>query len=187
VPFWKRESRNGLNKRIECRDRACPCPKRTMRKGFYQRKNPRLRGFDYSQSFAYFITICARDKQAVFCDKALNYEVINCLKREKENAGVRIFVYCLMPDHFHMLISPLNSGMNISRFIANFKGKTTRIGWKYGIRERMWQGRFYDHVLRPNEPVRDICEYILNNPVRGNLVGSWKDYKFGGFLDPIPV
>lgn len=158
-----------------------------MKKGFYQRKNPRLKGFDYSQQFAYFITICTKDKQTIFCDEALNHEIINCLKREKENAGVKIFVYCLMPDHFHMLISPLDSGMNILRFIANFKGKTTRIGWKYGIGEKMWQGRFYDHVLRPNEPITEICEYILNNPVRKNLAESWEKYNFCEFLDLIPT
>jgi len=51
----------------------------------------------------------------------------------------------------------------------------------------MWQARFHDHVLRPNEPVKDICEYILNNPVRKNLAKSCEDYKFCGFLDPVPA
>ena len=152
-----------------------------------RRKNPRLRDFDYSQPFAYFITICAKDKRIIFRDEGLNQDIINCLKQEREKTGVKVFVYCLMPDHFHMLISPLSSGMNISRFIANFKGRTTRIGWKYGIKEKMWQGRFYDHVLRPNEPIRSVCDYILNNPARKKIAESWEEYKFCGLLDPVPA
>jgi putative transposase len=100
---------------------------------------------------------------------------------------MKVFTFCLMPNHFHMLISPADSGVNISRFIGSFKSKATRIGWKYGMGEKMWQGRFYDHVLRPNEPIKDVCEYILNNPVRKNLVKSWEDYKFCGFLDSVPA
>ena len=146
--FWKRENRNGLN-RGNVGTGLVPVLKKDhrrypddfnygfMKKGFYKRKNPRLKGFDYSQPFAYFITICAKDKRIIFRDEGLNQDIINCLKQEREKTGVKVFVYCLMPDHFHMLISPLSSGMNISRFIANFKGRTTRIGWKYGIKEKM--------------------------------------------------
>lgn len=158
-----------------------------MKTKFVQRKNPRLKGFDYSQPFAYFITICAKDKGKIFCNDVLNNDIIDCLKEEKVKAGVKIFAFCLMPDHFHMLISPGDSGVNISGFIGSFKSKATRIGWKYGIKKKMWQGRFYEHVVRPNEPLNGVCEYILNNPVRKNLIANWKDYKFCGLLDPVPA
>ena len=98
-----------------------------------------------------------------------------------------ILAWCLMPNHFHMLISPGDSGLNISKFVGGFKSKTTRIGWRYEVGEKMWQGRFHDHVVRPDEALNDICEYILNNPVRKNLTKSWEDYRFCGSLDPIPA
>jgi putative transposase len=150
-----------------------------------QRKNPRLKGFDYSLPFAYFVTICAKDKQEIFRNDTLNNEIINCLKEEKDKTGVKIFAYCLMPDHLHLLISPLDSTMNISKFIGSFKSKTTRIGWKFEIGDKMWQGRFYDHIVRRSESLKKICDYMLNNPVRKKLVENWEDYKFGGLLDPV--
>lgn len=158
-----------------------------MKAKLVQRKSPRLKDFDYSQPFAYFVTVCARDKQELFADGALSQEIIACLEEEKKRNGVRIFAFCLMPNHFHMLICPADSGMSISRFIGSFKSKTTRIGWKYGVGEKMWQGRFHDHVVRPDETVKEVCEYILNNPVRKKLVKSWKDYRFCGSLDPVPA
>lgn len=84
-----------------------------MKSKLHQRINPRLKGFDYSKPFAYFITICAKARKKIFCNEALNNEIINCLKQEKEQAGVKVFAYCLMPDHFHMLISPSDSGTDI--------------------------------------------------------------------------
>ena len=157
-----------------------------MKTGVTKRKSPRLKDFDYSQPFAYFVTVCSREKKSFFLDEALSDEIVNCLKDERNRTGVKIFAFCLMPDHFHMLISPGDSGLSISRFVGGFKSKSTRIGWKYGVGERMWQGRFHDHVVRPDEPLNDICAYILNNPVRKDLVKNWEDYRFCGFLDPIP-
>jgi putative transposase len=152
-----------------------------------QRKNPRLKDFDYSQPYAYFVTICSNEKIKIFTNERLNFEIIRCLKYEKERTGMKVFVYCLMPDHLHMLISPLESALNISKFIGGFKSKTTRIGWEYGIRRKMWQGRFHDHIVRPNETLNDISEYILNNPVRKRIVKNWDEYKFCGLLDPVPA
>ena len=150
-----------------------------------KRKNPRLRDFDYSQPYAYFLTICTRDKENIFDSLTLNFEIIDCLKHEKIEKGIAIYSYCLMPDHIHLLISPLESGVNISDFIGSFKSKTSRIAWKHGLRGKVWQGRFYDHVVRKIENLKDTCEYILNNPIRKGLVEKWEDYQFCGIMDPI--
>lgn len=168
---------------------GCPYSSRfiLMKAKLSERKSPRLKDFDYSQPFAYFVTICTKNKERVFCNEALNDEIVSCLKEEKEKTGVRVFTYCLMPDHLHLLISPSGDAMNVSRFIGRFKSRTTRIGWKYEIGDKMWQGRFYDHIVRRNESLKDICEYVLNNPVRKNLVESWEDFRFCGLLDPIPM
>lgn len=196
MPSCKRESQSGLNSVgtgfVElAKSRRGGVPVRVaftfMKVRQVQRKSPRLKGFDYSQPFAYFVTVCTKAKQELFADEALSHEIITCLKDEREATGVKIFAFCLMPNHFRLLISPGDSGMSISRFMGSVKSKTTRIGWKYGVGEKMWQGRFHDHVVRPNEPVKEICEYILNNPVRKKLVNSWKDYRFCGSLDPVPA
>ena len=152
-----------------------------------KRRNPRLKDFDYSKPYAYFLTICTRDKEDFFIDHKLNYEILNCLKQERIKKGISIYAYCLMPDHIHLLISPLESGVNISDFIGSFKSKTSRIAWKHGLKGKVWQGRFYDHVERKIESLKNTCEYILNNPVRKGLVEKWEDYQFSGIIDPIYI
>jgi len=148
-----------------------------------QRKTPRLKDFDYSLSYVYFLTTCTKDKKRLFIDHNLNLEVIDCLLEERERLRFKIFCYCLMPDHFHLLLTPGEGGQTIPRFMGGFKSKSTRACWKHGIEGKVWQGRYYDHILRKEESIKEVAEYILNNPVRKRLVEQWKDYKYCGFIE----
>jgi len=121
----------------------------------------------------------------VFCNHDLNSEIVNCLKQERIEKGIAIYAYCLMPDHLHLLISPLERGVNVSKFIGAFKSKTTKIAWKYELKGKLWQQRFYDHIVRKVESLKETCEYILNNPVRKGLVENRGDYEFSGIIDSI--
>ena len=153
---------------------------------FPQRKNPRLKDFDYSLPYAYFITICTKDKINFFKNNTIAREIIDCLISEKKRLNLSIYAYCLMPNHLHLLLSPSTSKKSVSDFIGGFKSKSTRLAWKNKI-TKLWQNRFYDHILRSDENLREVATYILNNPVRKNLVASWDEYEFCRLLDEIPL
>jgi putative transposase len=150
---------------------------------FVKRKNIRVKDHDYSSLQAYLITICSFNRKNLFCHEDLNQEIINCLMAEKKRTNFRLYVYCLMPDHLHLLLSPPGDGLSVSQFIGGFKSKTTRIGWKYGIEGSLWQGRFCDRILRKKEKMSIVGEYILNNPVRKEFVDDWRKYQYCGIID----
>ncbi len=151
-----------------------------------KRKNPRLKGFDYSLPYAYFITICSKDKINFFTDPVFNKNVIECLISEKIRNNLLVYAYCLMPDHLHLLVSPDDSRISVSRFIGGFKSKSTRLAWERGI-DKLWQNRFYDHILRKREDLNETAQYILNNPIRKGMVQAYKEYEFSGIIDEIPL
>jgi len=151
---------------------------------FPQRKSTRLKDFDYSTMMAYFITICTLNKSQYFTNDTLNQKIIECIFEERKRTQFLIYVYCLMPDHLHLCLCPPGNGVNISSFIGGLKSKTTRIAWDNGIQGKLWQGRFYDHVLRKKESINKVGEYILNNPVRKGIIGDWRKYKYCGIIDP---
>ncbi|MBI3465874.1 MAG: hypothetical protein HY000_22895 [Planctomycetes bacterium] len=64
-----------------------------------------------------------------------------------------------------------------------FKGKSTNKSWTLGHRGRLWQPRSYDHVLREEESVMAVADYILNNPVRKGYVKQWQDWPYSVRLD----
>ena len=52
---------------------------------------------------------------------------------------------------------------NLSRIIRWFKGRTTFESRKIDLRFS-WQPRFYDHIIRNEKSLRNIQQYINNNP-----------------------
>ena len=148
-----------------------------------ERKRIRLKDFDYSSPRPYLITICSRNKENLFVGENLNQQIIECLIEEKKKTGFKIFVYCLMPNHLHLLLAPFAKEISISQFIGAFKSKTTRIAWDFEISGKLWQRRFHDRVARKREDLKTIGQYILDNPVRKGLVLKWQDYKYLGLLD----
>ncbi len=50
--------------------------------------------------------------------------------------------------------------------------------WTLGHRGRLWQPRSYDHVLREEESVMAVADYILNNPVRKGDRKQWHDWPY---------
>ena len=153
-----------------------------------RRKSPRLKSFDYASSNAvFFATSRTKDGKALFKQHEIATKFIECVKEAKTNLGHAVYVYCIMPDHFHLLCSPCESRVPITRLIELIKSKVTRLAWGYGFCGSIFQRSFYDHVVRKDEDLGQIAQYILNNPVRKGLVNEWRDYPYCGLLDPLPL
>lgn len=82
--------------------------------------------------------------------------------------------YVIMPDHIHLLLTlqetdghpgrgvPTNCGIRtsaITRFVGTFKRFCNK---EYG--GNIWQGRYYDHVIRNQQDYDETWQYIENNP-----------------------
>jgi putative transposase len=91
-----------------------------------------------------------------------------------------------MPDHLHFLISPKIDGVSVFKFTDQYKGKTTNRGWAAGWRGKLWQPRYYDHIVRKEEDLYGIAKYILNNAVRRRLVARPEDWPWSGHMNPRP-
>jgi len=133
-----------------------------------------------------FVTVRAYRGQSPFVDPALNGMVVETLDLERERWECFVHVYCLMPDHLQMLISPRADGHSVLTFLDRFKGKTTNQSWAFGWRGKLWQPRSYDHVVRCEESLTEIAEYILSDPVRSGLVERAEQYPWRGIWDPFP-
>ncbi|MCG6949795.1 MAG: transposase [Acidobacteria bacterium] len=86
--------------------------------------------------------------------------------------------YCIMPDHIHMLLG--NAGSKLGSIMNRFKGRTSRRvrGVRRGL--EVWQAGYWDHIVRREEGLYKVLQYILLNPVRAELVDDWWDYPWLG-------
>jgi len=82
--------------------------------------------------------------------------------------GIRIQQFVIMPNHIHFLIyrQQINTNPQISlhEFINQLKGQASK---KCGI--SLWQRGYYDHIIRTEDDMRMVMEYIQNNPRKWTL------------------
>jgi putative transposase len=96
-----------------------------------------------------------------------------------------LHAYVVMPDHFHLIISPKGS---LERAMQNIKGgfsfrAKSAFDWKYDI----WQPGFSDHRIRDAEDWDCHIAYMRHNPVKNKLCLSSEDYRYLALnLDPTP-
>jgi len=139
-------------------------------------KSVRLPGFDYTAHVPYHIVIRTAAATAPFANTTIAQMACHELRNLFAQLSAYLAACCLMPDHVHFLMSPDRSGLSVGRY----KGLTTNRSWSLGWSGRLWQTRFYDHIVRKNEDIAVVARYIYENPDRKGLPASYP-YRW---LDP---
>jgi REP element-mobilizing transposase RayT len=92
-------------------------------------------------------------------------------------------VYCLMPDHAHVLLVGLATDSDQRRAVSFLRRYT--VGMFAGD-SGGWQKQAHDHVLRESErgpsAFQTVAHYIVENPVRAGLVGEAPAWRYSGAL-----
>ncbi len=144
------------------------------------RKSPRLQGYDYSQDGMYFITICAFRRWHVFGRVFADCMVLNRAGEIASEAWInlpRLFpqieidVYVVMPNHMHGIIrvnQDVNPRYPLGFYISQYKAAVTRrVHQERVFRDsHLWQRRFHDHIIRSEDAIHKIREYIIHNPAQ---------------------
>lgn len=173
----------------------------------HHRRSIRLRGYDYAQAGAYFVTICTKDRACLFG------EVVDGEIRPNETGrivqttwdrlashypGVQIDEFVVMPNHIHGIVvlpgrdddnqhtvgaqfiaPPIGTGANpstgainraptLGAVVRGFKARITNA--INDIRQTpgalVWQRNYYEHIIRDDDDLNRIRQYILDNPAR---------------------
>ena len=144
---------------------------------FPQRKSIRLPREAYNFNHAFFITISTFARYPWFHHyQEFSDITIQEMLRLSEQRGTKLFAWCLMPDHLHLLLQD----NDIVEFVRLLKGKLSVVSRRLEPGRRLWQRSFYDHGLRKEESVKDVCMYIWNNPVRKGIVKTAGEYPWSG-------
>ncbi len=132
----------------------------------------------------------------IFIDPtAIGEKVITCWNNiSKLNENIETDTFCIMPNHIHGIIVINNKKHNIKidkkygfetaercghrslqGVIRDFKSVTTRYYNKMvdeSFKNTLWQKSYYEHIIRNEEELQNIREYILNNPAK------WQEDKY---------
>ena len=127
------------------------------------------------------ITISVLARQPIFVSAEFTQACIKILKEYVEKHGIQCHVFCFMPDHIHLL-TEATKAKSIIAIVQELKGLWTKMAWQHELQGVIFQKSFFDHFLRKDEDIVTVVKYILNNPVRAGLVGTWQEYPFLGSI-----
>jgi REP element-mobilizing transposase RayT len=92
------------------------------------------------------------------------------LKRELKDLesrffGIKIDFFVFMPSHCHIIFIFRNAQVKLSAVVQSFKSITTLKLKKAGFNNSIfWQKNYYEHIIRNDESLNRIREYIKQNP-----------------------
>ena len=164
-----------------------------MQNGMPARKHPRLKGYDYSNAGAYFITFCVKNGKEILGKPAAppppgitswpyielsEYGKIVDKHINRANALNHIIMidkYVIMPSHVHMIVfiqshaetenDAMKQKCHTSASIPSLiRSIKTMVTKEIG--HSLWQSSYHDHIIRDEEDYQRRWRYIDENPIK---------------------
>jgi putative transposase len=128
--------------------------------------------------FIYHVINRGNGRHEVFHKDQDYKSFINIMTEAQSRALLKVLAYCIMPNHFHMLLMP-NKGRDLSRWMQwLLTSHVRRYHRHYRSSGHVWQGRFKSFIVQKDDHLLTAIRYIERNPVRAGLVVSAKDWRW---------
>lgn len=106
---------------------------------------------------------------------------LNALSESCSLFNVSISSYCLMPNHYHILVCTPEG--NLSRFMRHLNGVyTQRHNRKHKIDGPLFRGRYKSILVQDDEYLKQVVRYIHLNPIEAKVANSLSDYKWSSHI-----
>lgn len=144
----------------------------------------------YLNNHYVFITVVTYNRKPILVK---NIDLLReCFKQAINVYDFEVFGSVIMPEHFHIIIRPNNID-DFSNIVGSIKKR-----FSYNLNEKfvdknisesrmkrsergVWQRRFYEHIVRSDEELYKILDYIHFNPVKHGQVKCVKDWEYSSF------
>ncbi|QKX18567.1 transposase [Microbulbifer sp. YPW1] len=126
------------------------------------------------------------NREAVFlADEDYQYYRDN-LFEWKDKLGIKLYAWCLMTNHVHLLVEPGDRAESISLLMKRVAGRQAAYVNKLeGRRGSLWEGRFKASVVQAESYFLACCRYIELNPVRAGMVRGPRQYKWSSYRERV--
>jgi len=136
-------------------------------------------------NFIYHVINRGNGGQKIFHKKGDYQSFLNLIRESKENFEIEIFAFCIMPNHFHMVLRP-DRGEELSKCMQWIMTAHVRRYHKhYGTSGHIWQGRYKSFLIQEDRHLLTVMRYVESNPLRAGLVKTAKDWLWSSHLESI--
>lgn len=132
-----------------------------------------------SETGKYHIILRGNNQQNLFCEDQDYYFFLNRMKKYALEVNIKIYAYCLMTNHVHILLG--NAKDNLSLFVQKLANSYVFFfNHKYERTGHLFQGRYKSEIIDTDEYFKTVFRYILQNPDKANI-GHYKTYKWNSY------
>lgn len=141
---------------------------------------------EISSTGIYHIMLRGINRQHIFEDDEDLHKFLEVLEVYKSICEYRLYGYCLMGNHVHLLMhehnEPISSAMKRlgSSYVHWFNKKYDRVG-------HLFQGRFRSETVENDAYFMTVLRYIHQNPLKAGLVRSIEQYEWSSYQEYIGV
>ena len=159
----------------------------------HHRRSIRLKEYDYSRAGAYFVTICTHNREYLFGNVVNDETVLSRHGEIVKNVwcnltnhylNIKLDAFIVMPNHIHGIIvlidvdivgaglkpapTDLTKYYPLSEIVRGFKTFSARHVNELRITPGIpvWQCNYHEHIVRNENELNRIREYIINNPLQ---------------------
>ena len=122
------------------------------------------------------------NRRVVFVTDKDRLAYLETLTEFRRELGLKVYGYCLMTNHVHLIVDPGAEAANISSLMKRLAGRHTR---RINCLERRtgtsWEGRFKCSPIESDRYLLACTRYVDLNPVRARMVAAPQDYVWSSY------
>jgi putative transposase len=122
-------------------------------------------------------------RDAVFFDESDRADYLGTLGECRALFGIRVYAYCLMSNHVHLIVDPADRPETLSLTMHRLAGRhTRRLNERHGWTGSVWESRFFSSPVDSDRYLLACGRYVDQNPIRAMVVktceeSSWSSYR----------
>lgn len=134
----------------------------------------------------YHVTSRGNRQEDIYIDDEDRLNFLSLLSQVSKDYNWLIHAYCLMDNHYHLLIETPDG--NLSRGMRQLNGVYTQISNRHhGKVGHVFQGRYKAILVQKETYLLELARYIVLNPVRAGMVREAKDWPWSSYQQTVGI
>jgi len=122
------------------------------------------------------------NRSSIFAEFADFSYYLQNLRECKVTLGVKVYGYCLMTNHVHLILEPSDDTHVVGKLMRRLAGRQTRyVNRLEGRTGSLWDGRYKASPIQTERYLLACSRYVELNPVRAKIVATPEEYAWSSF------
>jgi putative transposase len=126
------------------------------------------------------------NRGVVFAEESDYLRYLDHLKECKQRFCIKIYAYCLMTNHVHLILDPGEDVASLALMMKRVSARTTRyVNRLEGRCGTLWEGRYKSSPIQREDHLLACCRYVELNPVRAGIVDMPGKYRWSSYRQKV--